>query len=181
MYRSTRMQSGVPTIALVGYTNAGKSALLSNITKKETVVKNQLFSTLDPLSRRFQLPDRQLAILTDTVGFIQKLPTALVAAFRATLEELHDAALILHVADVSNKLAESHISMVNDLLGELGLKDKPTIVVLNKLDLVTDRRDDLRRLLLTNLDNQNTVLVSAKTGEGVNHLLELLQDKIHPI
>ena len=71
--------------------------------------------------------------------------------------------------------------MVNDLLGELGLKDKPTIVVLNKLDLVTDRRDDLRRLLLTNLDNQNTVLVSAKTGEGVNHLLELLQDKIHPI
>jgi len=181
MYRSTRMQSGVPTIALVGYTNAGKSALLSNITKKETVVKNQLFSTLDPLSRRFQLPDRQLAILTDTVGFIQKLPTALVAAFRATLEELHDAAVILHVADVSNKLAESHISMVNDLLGELGLKDKPTIVVLNKLDLVTDRRDDLRRLLLTNLDNQNTVLVSAKTGEGVNHLLELLQDKIHPI
>lgn len=178
MYRSTRMQSRVPTIALVGYTNAGKSALLSKLTKKDVVVKNQLFSTLDPLSRRFQLPNNQTAILTDTVGFIQKLPTFLIAAFRATLEELNDAAVILHVADVSNKLAESHISMVNGLLEDLGLNSKPTIVVLNKLDLVTDRKEELGQLLNSNQYNQNTVLVSAKTGEGITRLLEILKSKI---
>ena len=181
MYRDTRKQSGLPTIALVGYTNAGKSALMNTLTKQVALSKNQLFSTLDPLSRRFVLRNKRPAILTDTVGFIHKLPTFLIAAFRATLEELDDAAVILHVADVSNRLAESQISVVNQLLVDLSLSNKPTIVVLNKLDLVTKHTTEMQYLLKTNLNNQNTVLVSAKTGEGINRLVEIVQTKLETI
>ena len=178
MYRQSRRQSGLPTIALVGYTNAGKSALMNTLTKKEVVSKNQLFSTLDPLSRKFQLTSDMAAILTDTVGFIHKLPTFLIAAFRATLEQLDDASVILHVADVSHKLAENQISIVTDLMKELSLTNKPTIVVLNKLDLVT--KDKLSRANLTkaNQHSLNTVLVSAKTGEGIKDLIEMVVRKV---
>ena len=181
MYRDTRKQSGLPTIALVGYTNAGKSALMNTLTKQVVLSKNQLFSTLDPLSRKFVLRNKQPAILTDTVGFIHKLPTFLIAAFRATLEELDDAAVILHVADVSNRLAESQISVVKQLLVDLSLDNKPTIVVLNKLDLVTNHIGEMHYLLKTNLNNQNTVLVSAKTGEGINRLVEIVQTKVETV
>ena len=177
MHRETRKQSGLPTIALVGYTNAGKSALMNTLTRQKALSKNQLFSTLDPLSRRFMLPNNQPAILTDTVGFIHKLPTFLIAAFRATLEGLNDATVILHVADVSNMLAESQISIVNELLHHLSVNDKPTIIVLNKLDLVTKDIDHLQYLLKTNINSQNTVLVSAKTGEGINDLVERIQSR----
>jgi GTP-binding protein HflX len=136
LYRRRRARSGVPVVALVGYTNAGKSTLMRAMTAAEVLVEDQLFATLDPVTRKLHLPDGRSALLTDTVGFIQKLPTQLVAAFRATLEELQEADLLLHVLDITHPNAAQQSQTVDDTLTELGLDEKPRITALNKVDLL---------------------------------------------
>jgi GTP-binding protein HflX len=140
LHRRQRRASGVPVVALVGYTNAGKSTLMNALTGAEVLSSNQLFATLDPTTRRLELPNHQEALLTDTVGFIQKLPTDLVAAFRATLEEVVEADLILHVVDASHPQVEEQAEAVEDELEALGALSKPRITVLNKCDLSSTQR-----------------------------------------
>lgn len=139
--RSRRVKAGVPIISIVGYTNAGKSTLLNALTQSEIFTENLLFATLDTSSRRLRLPRDREVIITDTVGFIRSLPVSLMGAFKATLEELQDADLLLHLVDASNPRFEDQISQVRTILGELGLADKPELVVFNK----TDRLDGLKR------------------------------------
>ena len=139
LYRRRREREGVPIIALVGYTNAGKSTLMRTLTRDaEVFVQDQLFATLDPLTRKVYLDAAHPALLTDTVGFIQKLPAQLVAAFRATLEELTDAAVLLHIVDITHPDAAHQSQTVEDTLKALGLADKPRITVLNKVDQLPD-------------------------------------------
>ncbi len=139
LYRRRREREGIPVVALVGYTNAGKSTLMRALTRDDAVfVQDRLFATLDPLTRRIQLDELHPALLTDTVGFIQKLPTQLVAAFRATLEELADAAVLLHVVDITHPDAARQSQTVEDTLARLGLADKPRVTALNKVDALPD-------------------------------------------
>ena len=136
LYRSRRRAREVPVVALVGYTNAGKSTLFNALTTGKVAQSDRLFSTLDPVTRRIRLPSGQHALLTDTVGFIQKLPTSVVAAFRATLEEMQDADIMLHVVDMAHRNSKEQVEVVKSTLGELGLDAKPTLLVLNKVDLL---------------------------------------------
>jgi GTP-binding protein HflX len=173
--RKKRTESSTATIALVGYTNAGKSSLLNALCGSSAFVENKLFATLDPTSRRCMLPSQREVILTDTVGFIRKLPHNLVAAFRATLEEVVEADLILMVADSSHPAVEDHIRAVYDVLHEIEAAEKPMIKVFNKLDLADpDRVGELLR------DNAQSVAVSAKTGEGLWALLEEIDLRLAP-
>ena len=143
LYRRRREREGLPVVALVGYTNAGKSTLMRALTRDEDVfAQDQLFATLDPLTRRVHLDGRHTALLTDTVGFIQKLPTQLVAAFRATLEELMDATVLVHVVDITHPEAAAQSQTVEDTLRELGVAGKPTITVLNKVDRIGGANGD---------------------------------------
>ncbi len=136
LYRDRRKRAGMPVVALVGYTNAGKSTLLNRLTDADVYVADQLFATLDPTTRRVDLPSGRTALFTDTVGFIQKLPTELVAAFRATLEEITDADVLLHVVDVVHPDAVLQAETVEKVLGELDLADPPMVVAANKMDLL---------------------------------------------
>ncbi len=137
LYKQKRRKEGMPVISLVGYTNAGKSTLLNSLAKSTVLAEDKMFSTLDPVTRRISFPGQKPFLLTDTVGFIQKLPTTLIAAFRATLEELTESDVILHVVDITHKNASEHAKVVNDLLVDLQLEGKPTLLVLNKIDLLT--------------------------------------------
>ncbi len=137
LYRERRKKSGVIQVALVGYTNAGKSTLLKQLTAADVYIENQLFATLDPTSRTMELPSGKEIVLTDTVGFIQNLPHDLVAAFRATLEEVNEADLILHVVDASSEMREDQMNVVHKILEDLGAADKPQIVLFNKKDACT--------------------------------------------
>ena len=134
LYRQKRRREGLPIVALVGYTNAGKSTLLNALSKSDVYAANVLFATLDPTTRLVKLPEGQEVLLTDTVGFIQRLPTQLVAAFRATLEEIQDADVLLHVVDLTHPNAEEQAETVDRVLGELGITEKPKVVALNKID-----------------------------------------------
>jgi len=136
LYRRRRARQGASVVSLVGYTNAGKSTLMRALSGADVLVEDKLFATLDPITRRVTLPQGGVFLLTDTVGFIQKLPTQLVAAFRATLEELSEASLLLHVVDITHPDAAEQAQTVEDTLAELGLADKPRITVLNKADLI---------------------------------------------
>jgi GTP-binding protein HflX len=139
LYRHRRQREGIPVVALVGYTNAGKSTLMRALTRDADVyVQDQLFATLDPLTRKVYLDGEHPALITDTVGFIQKLPAQLVAAFRATLEELQDASVLLHVVDITHPDAAHQSQTVEDTLRELGLADKPRVTALNKVDQLPD-------------------------------------------
>ena len=136
LYRTRRQGENIPIVALVGYTNAGKSTLLNALSGAGVFVEDKLFATLDPTTRRIALPNGQKVLLTDTVGFIQKLPTQLVAAFRATLEELTEADLLLHILDITHPNAAEQAETVSRVLGDLGLGDKPVLTALNKIDKI---------------------------------------------
>lgn len=164
--RNRRRSVGLPVVALVGYTNGGKTTLFNRLTGSAFASADQLFVTLDPAARLVSPPNLQPFILTDTVGFIRKLPPQLVAAFKATLEELAEADLLLHVVDASHPRAEEQREAVERLLDELGLGDRPTVVVLNKLDRV-DEPHGVRRLV----EEAAGVPISARTGSGVDELL----------
>ncbi|MQG74920.1 MAG: GTPase HflX, partial [SAR202 cluster bacterium] len=140
-YRDRRRSSNAFVVALVGYTNAGKSTLLNKLTSSEVLSEDRMFSTLDPVTRRLHLSDNKVVLMTDTVGFIQKLPTTLIAAFRATLEEANEADLILHVVDVSHAKRFEQVASVEGILEEIGLSDRPTITLLNKWDKFPESYD----------------------------------------
>ena len=177
LHRSKRAANQIPVVSLVGYTNAGKSTLLNRITRAGVRAENLMFSTLDPVTRRIQLPSGSPALLTDTVGFIHKLPTSLVASFRATLEEIEESSLIVHVVDSTHKNAPEQISVVESILSDLGLNDVPIITALNKSDLNPEsssrwRGRPLDYLMTMPSGSTDCVSVSALTGTGVDLLLE---------
>ena len=172
LHRERRRRSGLPLVALVGYTNAGKSTLINALSDSHIYAADQLFATLDPTTRRIQLPEHMEVLLTDTVGFIQKLPTTLIAAFRATLEEVVEADLLLHIVDISHDNALQHIEAVEDTLAEIDASSMPRILVLNKLD---QREAALPSLPL--VDNYSSVVpISALHGLGLDELLSAVRD-----
>jgi GTPase len=167
--RKQRNRSGLPVIALVGYTNAGKSSVLKHLTSASVLIQDQLFSTLDPTTRRLELPAGQPVLFTDTVGFVRKLPHQLVEAFRSTLEEVGEAALLLHVVDASRD-PDRQIEAVNQVLAEIGFADKPSLLALNKIDLLTDPAVDKLRARFP-----DAMLCSARSGQGMNDLLARIE------
>lgn len=167
--RKKRMERPVPSVSLVGYTNAGKSSVLNAVTGADVLVENKLFATLDPTTRRVELAGGREFLMTDTVGFIRKLPHDLVDAFRSTLEEAVLADVVLHVADASSHELEEHISVTENVLRELGAGDKNVILVLNKTDILEKGEADGFRFRYP-----DAVMVSAVTGEGTDELLDRL-------
>jgi GTPase len=174
--RARRQDSGVPQVAIAGYTNAGKSTLMMRLTGAEVVVADQLFATLDPTTRRIELPGRRRAVVSDTVGFVSKLPHDLVEAFRSTLEEVTLADLIVHVGDATSPALDDEVDAVRRVLGEIGAGRIPEVLVLNKIDrLPGSARARLARRF------PGSVSVSALTGEGTEGLLEELGVRLpHP-
>ena len=177
-HRARRDRNGAPVVSLVGYTNAGKSSLLNALSKAGVVVRDQLFSTLDPITRKVRLPNGTQVLMTDTVGFIQKLPTSLVASFRATLEEMQAATVLLHVLDISHPNAPEHVDVVAEILDELGLTDKPRVLALNKADLLDP---DVDTSFLASVNGATAVLTSATSGVGLEELLQVLQEVVEPL
>jgi len=177
-YRSKRQDSRIPVASLVGYTNAGKSTLLNKLTKADVAAEDKLFSTLDPVTRRVFLPSTREILLTDTVGFIQKLPTSLVASFRATLEELEDSDFIIHVLDITHKNASEQAQVVDQIMDDMGVLAKPRILVLNKIDLIQQDQEATSELQDMAEDQNRVVFISAQTGEGIQRLLEEIEQII---
>ena len=183
--REKREESGIPKVSLVGYTNVGKSTLRNllsdmysadNTSKKEAVfAENMLFATLDTTTRAINLPDKRIASLTDTVGFVRKLPHELVEAFKSTLEEVSFADLIVHVVDVSSETVEEEITAVENVLRELGADDKPMILALNKCDRATEEQ---KKNLEEKFKDFTLLEISAKTGENISELLEMIVEKL---
>lgn len=191
LHRERRKQTGSPVVALVGYTNAGKSTLLNRLAAAQSLAEDKLFATLDPMTRRVKLGGGQEILLTDTVGFVQRLPTTLVAAFRATLEEVAEADLLIHVVDASSPSVHHQIEAVEHVLEEIGAGGRPMIVAINKADkllrdlpvLVSEDRpaeqehnSPLQHGSLT--DTLPSVRVSALTGEGIEDLLHCISENL---
>ncbi len=174
-YRAQRKRARLPTVALVGYTNAGKSTLLNRLAKADVYVANQLFATLDPTTRRVELPGGYQALFTDTVGFIQKLPTTLVAAFHATLEEIAEADLLLHLVDISHPNALNQFESVQQTLDEIGAGHIPTITALNKIDLLKQPEQAQETLQ----SFPKAVAISGLKGSGLPDLLRLVQQELY--
>jgi GTP-binding protein HflX len=186
LYRRRRSREGLPVVSLVGYTNAGKSTIMRALSGADVVVADQLFATLDPLTRRVRLPGGGWFLLTDTVGFINKLPPQVVAAFRATLEELAEADLLLHVIDITHPNAAEQAETVERTLAELGLAAKPRIAVLNKVDRLMGgdgkavwNEDEVYQLLpYVRQWQPRAVLVSALRGWGLDELLRQIEEAL---
>ncbi|MCB0348935.1 MAG: GTPase HflX [Bdellovibrionales bacterium] len=170
-HRNTRRRNKIPTFALIGYTNAGKSALMNQLTKSEIYSEDKLFATLDPTTRKVYLPGGPPAVLTDTVGFIRRLPTKLIEAFKATLEESAEADILLHVIDISNPQINRHVEVVNELITEFEWQNKPILHVYNKVDLATNE-DKFKASLYPR------IFVSALKGIGLDDLKNMMLDKI---
>lgn len=172
LHRKRRKASHIPLIALAGYTNAGKSTLLNKLTRADAYVEDKLFATLDPTTRKLRLPSGKHIVVTDTVGFINKLPSHLVEAFKGTFEEIATADLILHVHDASHTFESQHGGVVTSLLKEIGAGDTPTIHVYNKIDLATKATERMGK-------RENPFInVSAISGEGIEKLLELIDQNL---
>jgi GTPase len=169
--REARNAVPLGTIALVGYTNAGKSTLFNALSRAEVLVSARMFATLDPTIRAVRLPSNRRVLVSDTVGFIRDLPKSLLTAFRATLEEVQEAALILHVSDISNAHHDELDEEVHKILAELGVADRPILRVLNKVDRLTDEERKNLKAGANGKSNEGPVLVSALTGEGIDELL----------
>src|SRR5216684_1829519 len=169
--REARNAVPLGTIALVGYTNAGKSTLFNALSRAQVLVSPRMFATLDPTIRAIRLPSNRRVLVSDTVGFIRDLPKGLLTAFRATLEEVQEAALILHVSDVANPHHDELDQEVDKILEELGVADRPTLHVLNKVDLLTTEKRESLNSVLARAGETGPVLVSAMTGQGIDELL----------
>lgn len=170
-YRQSRKRSKVPSFSLIGYTNTGKSTLLNRLTQSQVLVKDQVFATLDPTTRQVHLPEVRNAVVTDTVGFIRKLPTHLIEAFKATLEESAEADVLLHVVDISSPTMEQQMAVVDGLIKEFGWDTKPIIHVFNKVDQSSVEKQ------LT-VKRHPRVFVSALTGQGIEKLKKLMADEV---
>ena len=168
--RSQRDKSGIPKVALVGYTNAGKSTLLNRLTDAGVLSEDKLFATLDPTTRKFELPSGESILLTDTVGFIRKLPHHLVKAFKSTLDEVTYADILIIVTDINDSEAAEHIEVTKGVIEELGASDKPIIYVYNKCDLLGEQ--------IPASEEPNTVIVSGVTGHGIDRMLDLITGEI---
>lgn len=167
--RTQRSRTGIPVVAIVGYTNAGKSTLLNTLTNAGILAEDKLFATLDPTTRNLELESGQQVLLTDTVGFINKLPHHLVEAFKSTLEEAVYADIILHVVDASNPSMDSQMHVVYDTLDKLGVADKPVITAFNKIDVAGDA-------ILRDFKADKTVRISARHGNGLTELKDAIED-----
>jgi GTP-binding protein HflX len=174
-YRAQRKRSRIPTVALVGYTNAGKSTLLNRLAKADVYVADQLFATLDPTTRRVELPGGYQALITDTVGFIQKLPTTLIESFHATLEEILEADLLLHVVDISHPNALNQFNAVQETLDQLGAHHIPVVTALNKVDRL--RNPEAAREAASRYSK--AVVISSLNGSGIPDLLRLVQLELY--
>ncbi len=174
LYRTQRKKSNIPVVSIVGYTNAGKSTLLNALTNSTVLVADKLFATLDPTTRRISLPEKHNVLLTDTVGFIQKLPTTLVAAFRATLEEIKEADLLIHVVDITHPNASAQAKSVQETLKEIDAENLTVITVLNKIDRFND--PEIAKISLTGFEN--AVAISAKNGQGLPELLTKIEQSL---
>ena len=177
--RKARARSRLQTVALVGYTNAGKSTLLNRLTRSDVLVEDRLFATVDPTTRRLDLPGGERVLVTDTVGFVRKLPHQLVEAFRSTLEEVAEADLLLHVVDASAADPQSQIDAVRTVLAEIGADEVPELLALNKADMLNgERPGEVKRLVDRHPD---AVLVSAQTGTGIDDLLAAVSDRLRAL
>jgi GTP-binding protein HflX len=186
LYRQQRQKSSLPIVALVGYTNTGKSTLLNTLSQAGVLVEDKLFATLDPTTRRLTLPDKSVVLMSDTVGFIRKLPPTVIDAFRATIEELTEASVILHVVDLSVHNAAEQCQVVEDILDDLVLGDKPRVTALNKIDLLLkfskewdeeEATDYLTKMVSG--AGKNMVMISAKKGWGLKKLLETINHVVN--
>jgi len=175
LHRSRRKNKGAPVVALVGYTNAGKSTLLNRLAHVKSVAEDKLFATLDPMTKRVRLEGGQEILLTDTVGFVHRLPTTLVAAFRATLEEVAEADLIVHVVDASSDTMQRQVIAVEEVIEEIGAGGRPMVLALNKVDAISP---DVSLLLPDVVDRLPTVRVSALKGEGIDELLSCISENL---
>ena len=171
-HRARRQRSQIPTVALVGYTNAGKSTLLNQLADEKVFVADQLFATLDPTTRRVELPGGKAILVTDTVGFIQKLPTTLVAAFQATLEEISEADLLLHVIDLTHPEVAAQAKSVNKTLQDIGADELPILVAANKMDALLDVASSVAQF-------PDAVPISARTGRGMTELLAAIEYELY--
>jgi GTP-binding protein HflX len=172
--RQGRKRHQWPVASVVGYTNAGKSTLLNFLTGADVIAADQLFATLDPTTRSFTLPNKQRVLLTDTVGFLRKLPHTLIESFKATLEEVHEADLLIHVADLSHPRVDEQMEAVENVIKELGAYGKQTLLIFNKVDRLADR--DLVNAYLQRFPG--SVAISARTGEGANGLVRALESAL---
>ncbi len=184
LYRQRRKKAGIPIVSLVGYTNAGKSTLMNALCRSDVFTEDKLFATLDPTTRQLVLPDHSEVLVSDTVGFIRKLPPTIISAFRATLEELSEASLLLHVVDLSSPSAVKQCRTVEEILTDLGLSGKPRVTALNKIDLLLgEDRDWDEASALSHLSgssaDEDSVLISAQKKWGLGKLLELIARKIN--
>jgi GTP-binding protein HflX len=173
--KARRVVQGLPIISIIGYTNAGKSTLLNSLTRSSTFVEDKMFATLDTASRRLRFPRERDVIITDTVGFIRDLPKDLFAAFKASLEELADADLLLHTVDISNPRYEQQIKSVEAILADLGLSEKPALLIFNKKDLVEEE------IVRAVCNRYSAISISALKPETFQPLLDEVEHRLWPL